>query len=131
MENHLVYRTLVDYYRGEDEDWFNELGSHTNPMKAYFYTVAILHDTVLLLGTQQQLLCGVQRAASRTAMYLHRFDRQTRVMRDTVVQDAIVTFGRENIRRALAEEEDTPIELMHMNAEDISRITNALRGLFL
>ena len=56
MENHLVYRTLVDYYRGEDEDWFNELGFHTNPMKAYLYTVAILHDTVLLLGTQQHLL---------------------------------------------------------------------------
>ena len=70
-------------------------------------------------------------ATSRTAMYLRRFDRQTRIMRDTVVQDAILTFGRENIRRALAEEEDTPKELMHMNAEDISSITNALRGLFL
>ena len=132
MENHLVYRTLVDYYRGEDEDWFHELGFHTNPMKAYFYTVAILHDTVLSLGSQQHILnSSGQRAASRTAMYLRRFDRQTRVMRDTVVQDAIVTFGRENIRRALAEEEDTPIELMHMNAEDIASITNALRGLFL
>ena len=134
MENHLVYRTLVDYYRGEDEDWFNELGFHTKPMKAYFYTVAILHDIVLCLGSQQHILnttSSGQRAASRTAMYLRRFDRQTRVMRDTVVQDAIVTFGRENIRRALAEEEDTPIELMHMNAEDILSITIALCGLFL
>ena len=131
MENHLVYRTLVDYYRGEDEDWFNELGFHTNPMKAYLYTVAILHDTVLLLGTQQHLLRGGNSAASRTAMYLQRFDRQTRIIRDTVVQDAINFFGRENIRRAIAKEEDTPIELMHMDAEDISNITNSLRGLFL
>ena len=131
MENHLVYRTLVDYYRGEDEDWFNELGFHINPMKAYLYTVAILHDTVLLLGTQQHILRGGERASSRTAMYLRRFERQTRIVRDTVIQDAILTFGRENIRRALDEEEDTPIELMHMNAEDILSITIALRGLFL
>ena len=131
MENHLVYRTLVDYYRGEDEDWFNELGFHTNPMKAYLYTVAILHDTVLLLGTQQHLLRNGKGAASRTAMYLRRFDRQTRMIRDTVVQDAINFFGRETIRRAIAEEEDTPIELMHMDAEDIENITNSLRGLFL
>ena len=131
MENHLVYRTLVDYYRGEDEDWFNELGFHINPMKAYLYTVAILHDTVLLLGTQQHILRGGERASSRTAMYLRRFERQTRIVRDTVIQDAILTFGRENIRRALDEEEDTPIELMHMNGEDILNITIALRGLFL
>ena len=131
MENHLVYRTLVDYYRGEDEDWFNELGFHINPMKAYLYTVAILHDTVLLLGTQQHILRGGERASSRTAMYLRRFERQTRIVRDTVIQDAILTFGRENIRRALDEEEDTPIELMHMNGEDILSITIALRGLFL
>ena len=131
MENHLVYRTLVDYYRGEDEDWFNELGFHINPMKAYLYTVAILHDTVLLLGTQQHILRGGKRASSRTAMYLRRFERQTRIVRDTVIQDAILTFGRENIRRALDEEEDTPIELMHMNGEDILNITIALRGLFL
>ena len=64
-------------------------------------------------------------------MYLRRFDRQTRIIRDTVVQDAINFFGRENIRRAIAEEEDTPIELMHMDAEDILNITNSLRGLFL
>ena len=70
MDNPIVYRTLVDYYRGEDEDWFNELGFHTNPMKAYLYTVAILHDTVLLLGTQQHLLRNG--AASRTAVsYTH------------------------------------------------------------
>ena len=133
MENHLVYRTLVDYYRGEDEDWFNELGFHTNPMKAYLYTVAILHDTVLLLGAQQHTLCGGggQRASTRTAMYLRRFERQTRIVRDTVIQDAVLTLGLENIRRAITEEEDTPKELMHMNAEDISRITIALRGLFL
>ena len=141
MENHLVYRTLVDYYRGEDEDWFNELGFHTNPMKAYLYAVAILHDTVLLLCTQQHRLWDGQRVStrsdsttdsdSRTAMYLRRFERQTRVVLDTVVQDAINYLGRENIRRAIAEEVDTPIELMHMNAEDILRITIALRGLFL
>ena len=131
MENHLVYRTLVDYYRGEDEDWFNELGFHTNPMKAYLYTVAILHDTVLLIGTQQHLLRDGNDAAARTAMYLRRFHRQTRMIRDTVVQDAINYFGRETIRRAIAEEEDTPIELMHMGAEDIESITNSLRGLFL
>ena len=109
----------------------NELGFHTNPMKAYLYTVAILHDTVLLLGTQQHLLRDGNGAASRTAMYLRRLDRQTRIIRDTVVQDAINFFGRENIRRAIAKEEDTPIELMHMDAEDISNITNSLRGLFL
>ena len=131
MENHIVYRTLVDYYRGEDEDWFYEVGFHTNPMKAYLYTVAILHDTVLLLGTQQHILRGGERESSRTAMYLRRFERQTRIVRDTVIQDAILTFGRENIRRALDEEEDTPIELMHMNGEDILSITIALRGLFL
>ena len=130
MENHIVYRTLVDYYRGEDEDWFNELGFHINPMKAYLYTVAILHDTVLLLGTQQHLLRNGNGAASRTAMYLRRFDRQTRMLRDTVVQDAINYFGRETIREAITEEEDTPIELMHMDAEDIESITNSLRGLF-
>ena len=130
MENHLVYRTLVNYYRGEDEDWFNELGFHTNPMKAYLYTVAILHDTVLLLGTQQHLLRDGNDTASRTAMYLRRFHRQTRMIRDTVVQDAIDFFGRETIRRAIDEEEDTPIELMHMDEEDISRITNSLRCLF-
>ena len=44
---------------------------------------------------------------------------------------AINFFGRENIRRAIAEEEYTSIELMHMDAEDISNITNSLRGLFL
>ena len=130
MENHLVYRTLTNYYRGEDEDWFNELGFHTKPMKAYLYTVAILHDTVLLLGTQQHLLRNGNGAASRTAMYLRRFDRQTRMQRDTVVQDAINYFGRETIREAITEEEDTPIELMHMDAEDIESITNSLRGLF-
>ena len=130
MENHIVYRTLVDYYRGEDEDWFYEVGFHTNPMKAYLYTVAILHDTVLLLGTQQHLLRNGNGAASRTAMYLRRFDRQTRMLRDTVVQDAINYFGRETIREAITEEEDTPIELMHMDAEDIESITNSLRGLF-
>ena len=130
MDNHIVYRTLVDYYRGEDEDWFNELGFHTNPMKAYLYTVAILHNTVLLLGTQQHLLRNGNGAASRTAMYLRHFDRQTRMMRDIVVQDAINYFGRETIRRAITEEEDTPIELMYMDAEDIESITNSLRGLF-
>ena len=132
MYKRQVYRTLVDYYRGEDEDWFNELGFHTNPMKAYLYTIAILHDTVLCLACQQHIIYNSgQRAAPRTAMYLRRFERQTRVVRDTVVQDAIDFFGRENIRRALAEEENLPIELMHMDAEDISRITNSLRGLFL
>ena len=131
MENDLVYCTLIDYYRGEDEDWFNELGFHTNPMKAYLYTVAILHDTVLLIGTQQHLLRDGNDAAARTAMYLRRFHRQTRMMRDTVVQDAINYFGRETIRRAIAEEEDTPIELKYMGAEDIESITNSLRGLFL
>ena len=131
MENNLVYRTLIDYYRGEDEDWFNELGFHTNPMKAYLYTVAILHDTVLLIGSQQHLLRDGNDAPARTAMYLRRFHRQTRMMRDTVVQDAINYFGRETIRRAIAEEEDTPIELKYMGAEDIESITNSLRGLFL
>ena len=141
MENHLVYRTLVDYYRWEDEDWFNELGFHTNPMKAYLYAVAILHDTVLLLCSQQHALWEGQRVStssdstsdshSRTAMYLRRFERQTRVVRDTVVQDAIDNLGRENIRRAIAEENDTPIELMYMDADDIQKITLALRGLFL
>ena len=63
-------------------------------------------------------------------MYLRRFDRQTRMQRDTVVQDAINYFGRETIREAITEEEDTPIELMHMDAEDIESITNSLRGLF-
>ena len=130
MDNPIVYRTILDYYRGEDEDWFNELGFHINPMKAYLYTVAILHDTVLLLGTQQHLLRNGNGAASRTAMYLRRFDRQTRMQRDTVVQDAINYFGRETIREAITEEEDTPIELMHMDAEDIESITNSLRGLF-
>ena len=48
MENHLVYRTLVDYYRGDDEDCFDELGFHTKPMKAYLYTIAILHDLSLI-----------------------------------------------------------------------------------
>ena len=131
MENHLVYRTLTDYYRGEDEDWFNELGFHTKPMKAYLYTVAILHDTVLLIGTQQHLLRDGNETAARTAMYLQRFNRQTRMIRDTVVQDAIDFFGRETVRRAIEEEEDTPIELMYMGAEDIEEITNSLRGLFL
>ena len=70
MDNPIVYRTILDYYRGEDEDWFNELGFHINPMKAYLYTVAILHDIVLLLGTQQHLLRNGNGAASRTAMYL-------------------------------------------------------------
>ena len=130
MDNPIVYRTILDYYRGEDEDWFNELGFHINPMKAYLYTVAILHDIVLLLGTQQHLLRNGNGAASRTAMYLRRFDRQTRMLRDTVVQDAINYFGRETIREAITEEEDTPIELMHMDAEDIESITNSLRGLF-
>ena len=64
-------------------------------------------------------------------MYLRRFHRQTRMMPDTVVQDAINYFGRETIRRAIAEEEDTPIELKYMGAEDIESITNSLRGLFL
>ena len=64
-------------------------------------------------------------------MYLQRFNRQTRMIRDTVIQDAIDFFGREAIRRAIEEEEDTPIELMHMGAEDIESITNSLRGLFL
>ena len=128
MENHLVYRTLVDYYRGEDEDWFNELGFHTNPMKAYLYTVAILHDTVLLIGTQQHLLRDGNETAAHTAMYLQRFNRQTRMIRDTVVQDAIDFFGREKIRRALAEE---AIQLMHMDEEDMSRLTNSMRALFL
>ena len=138
-----MYRTLVDYYRGEDEDWFNELGFHTNPMKAYLYAVAILHDTVLLLCSQQHGLWEGQRVStrassdstsdsdSRTSMYLRRFERQTRVVRDTVVQDAINSLGRENIRRAIAEEVDTPIELMYMDADDIQKITLALRGLFL
>ena len=81
MENHLVYRTLVDYYRREDEDCFNELGLHTNPMKAYLYTIAILHDTVLCLTCQQHVIYNSgQKAAPRTAMYLRRFERQTRVV---------------------------------------------------
>ena len=132
MENKLVHHTSTDYYRGEDEDWFNELGFHSNPMKAYLYTVAILHDTVLLLGAQQHVLCGQgHRASPRTAMYLRHFERQTRVVRDTVVQDALRQLGRENIRRAIVEQVDTPIELMYMNADDIQKITLALRGLFL
>ena len=53
-------------------------------------------------------------------MYLRRFDRQTRILRDTVVQDAINYFGRETIRRAIEEEDDTPIELMYMDAEAVS-----------
>ena len=135
-----MYRTLVDYYRGEDEDWFNELGFHTNPMKAYLYAVAILHDTVQLLYSQQHALWEGQSVStsdstsdsySRTSMYLRRFERQTRVVRDTVVQDAIDSLGPENIRRAIAEENDTPIELMYMDADDIQKITLALRGLFL
>ena len=132
MENELVHRTLTDYYRGEDEDWFSELGFHGNPMKAYLYTVAILHDTVLLLGAQQHVLCGQgQMASPRTVMYLRRFERLTRVVRDTVVQDALRQLGQENIRRAIVEQEDTPIELMYMNADDIQKITLALRSLFL
>ena len=63
-------------------------------------------------------------------MYLRRFERQTRAKRDTVVQDAIDFFGREKIRQAIAEEKNTPIQLMHMDEEDISRITNSLRCLF-
>ena len=131
MENHLVCRTLVDYYRGEDEDSFNELGFHTNPLKAYLHTIAILHDTVLCLACQQGVVynCG-QKSGPRTAMYLQRFERQTRAKRDTVVQDAIDFFWREKIRRAIAEEKNTPIQLMHMDEEDISRITNSLRCLF-
>ena len=131
MENHIVYRTLVDYYRGEDEDWFYETGFHTNPMKAYLYTVSILHDTILLLRSQHELLRrNGTGAASRTAMYLRRFSRQTRTLRDIVIQDAINYFGRETIRRAIEEQDDTPIELMYMDAEDIESITNSLRGLF-
>ena len=53
------------------------------------------------------------------------------MIRDTVVQDAIDFFGRETVRRAIEEEDDTPIELMYMGAEDIEEITNSLRGLFL
>ena len=68
MENHLVYCTLVDYYRGEDEDWFNELGFHINPMKAYLYTVAILHDTFLLIGSQMHSLRDGNDTASRTCL---------------------------------------------------------------
>ena len=145
MDNQLVYRTLVDYYRGEDEDWFIELGFHTNPMKAYLYTVAILHDTVLLLGAQQHRLWDGNRVAttdsttdcdstsdsdSRTAMYLRRFERQTRIKRDTVIQDAINSLGRENIKRAITKEKDTPIELMYMDGDDVQEITRALGGLF-
>ena len=132
MENHLVYRTLVDYYRGEDEDSFNELGFHTNPMKAYLYTITILHDTVICLACQQGVIynCG-QKSGPRTAMYLRRFERQTRAKRDTVVQDAIDFFGREKIMQAIDEEKNTPIQLMHMDEEDISRITNSVRCLFL
>ena len=131
MENHIVYRTLVDYYRGEDEDWFYETGFHTNPMKAYLYTVSILHDTILLLRSQHELLRrNGTGAASRTAMYLRRFSRQTRTLRDIVIQDAINYFGRETIRRAIEDQDDTPIELMYMDAEDIESITNSLCGLF-
>ena len=134
MDNQLVYRTLVDYYRGEDEDWFIELGFHANPMKAYLYTVAILHDTVLLLGAQQHKLWDGNRvpltdcstdtdstsdSGSRTAMYLRRFERQTRIKRDTVIQDAINRFGGENIKRAITKEKDPPIELMYMDGDDV------------
>ena len=63
-------------------------------------------------------------------MYLRRFSRQTRTLRDIVIQDAINYFGRETIRRAIEEQDDTPIELMYMDAEDIESITNSLRGLF-
>ena len=129
MENHLVYRTLVDYYRGDDEDCFNELGFHTKPMKAYLYTIAILHDTVLCFTCHQHVMpyCG-ETAATRTAMYLRRVEKQTRILRDRVVQDAIDFFGREKIKRALAEE---AIQLMHMDEEDMSRLTNSMRALFL
>ena len=71
--------------------------------------------------------CG-EKAATRTAMYLRRVEKQTRILRDRVVQDAIDFFGREKIRRALAEE---AIQLMHMDEEDMSRLTNSMRGLFL
>ena len=140
MDNQLVNRTLVDYYRGEDEDWFIELGFHANPMKAYLYTVAILHDTVLLLCAQQDRLWDGNRSTtdcdstsnseSRTAMYLRRFERQTRMKRDTVIQDAIRSLGRENIKRAICKEEDTPIELMYMDGDNVIEITRALGGLF-
>ena len=97
-------------------------------MKAYLYTIAILHDTVLCLTCQQGVIYhSGQKAAPRTAMYLRRIERQTRVIRDTVVQDAIDFFGREKIRRALAEE---AIQLMHMDEEDMTRLTNSMRGLF-
>ena len=143
MDNQLVNRTLVDYYRGEDEDWFIELGFHANPMKAYLYTVAILHDTVLTLGAQQHRLWDGNRSTtdssdcdstsnsdSRTAMYLRRFERETRMKRDTVIQDAIRSLGLENIKRAISKEEDTPIELMYMDGDDVIEITRALGGLF-
>ena len=131
MENHVVYRTLMDYYREEDEDSFYELGFHSNPMKAYLYTITILHDTVICLACQEGIIynSGIE-SGPRTAMYLRRVERETKAKQDTVVRDAVDLFGREKMLQAITEEKNTPIQLMHMDEEDISRITNSLRNFF-
>ena len=131
MENHVVYRTLMDYYREEDEDSFYELGFHSNPMKAYLYTITILHDTVICLACQEGIIynAGIE-SGPRTAMYLRRVKRETKAKRDTVVRDAVDLFGREKMLEAITEEKNTPIQLMHMDEQDLSRIINSLRNLF-
>ena len=131
MENHVVYRTLMDYYREEDEDSFYELGFHSNPMKAYLYTITILHDTVICLACQEGIIynSGIE-SGPRTAMYLRRVKRETKAKRDTVVRDAVDLFGREKMLEAITEEKNTPIQLMHMDEEDLSKIINSLRNLF-
>jgi len=131
MENHVVYRTLMDYYREEDEDSFYELGFHSNPMKAYLYTITILHDTVICLACQEGIIynAGIE-SGPRTAMYLRRIKRETKAKRDTVVRDAVGLFGREKMLEAITEEKNTPRQLMYMDEEDLSKRINSLRNLF-
>ena len=57
-------------------------------------------------------------------MYLRRVKRETKAKRDTVVRDAVHIFGREKMLEAITEEKNTPIQLMHMDEEDLSKIIN-------
>ena len=91
MDRPIIYRTLMEYYMGEDADFFEELGFRDNPLKYYLYTVTILHDTVLQISRYSH---RPQVTTQRTALYLRCFEHKTVVQRDKMAREAITRFGK-------------------------------------
>ena len=63
-------------------------------------------------------------------MYMRRFERSTRVLRDAVAREAIRRIGRETLMRAIDEKTGIPGELHYMVGEELDDLMLSVRGLF-